>query len=74
MAKHVTELTLAELAEAGAAAAQQAAGRAYAAGLSVVGTIEVVENGRVVEQLVECSPSGELTVLKTLGFVDCVDT
>jgi hypothetical protein len=43
MAKHVTELTLAELAEAGAAAAQQAAARAHAAGLPPAGTVEYFE-------------------------------
>jgi len=49
MAKHVTELTLAELAEAGAAAAQQAATRAHAAGLPPAGTVEYFEPAAAAE-------------------------
>ena len=40
MAKHAADLSIKELAEAGAAAAQQAAARAHAAGLPSAGTIE----------------------------------
>ncbi|MBI5131414.1 MAG: hypothetical protein HZA66_18405 [Rhodopseudomonas palustris] len=47
--KRAVDLTFAELAEAGAAAAQQAADRAYAAGVTVSGTEQtdgpIVESG-----------------------------
>jgi hypothetical protein len=63
MTKHAADLTIEELAEAGAAAAQRAADQAYAAGLTVSGTIEVFEYGAVVSKLAQRDPSGAITML-----------
>jgi hypothetical protein len=63
MRKRAVDLSLEELAAMGANAALTAAQKTYAAGLSVAGTADVVEGGRVVSSLVERHPSGAVTGL-----------
>lgn len=63
MRKRAVDLSLEELAAMGANAALTAAQRAYDAGLSVAGTADVAQAGRVASSLVERRPSGTVTGL-----------
>ena len=63
MSKRAVDLSLEELAAMGANAALTAALGAYDAGLSVAGTVDVLQNGRVVSSLVERRSSGAVTAL-----------
>ena len=63
MRKRAVDLSLEELAAMGANAALQAAQKAQDAGLAVTGTVDFLEDGRVVSSLAERRPSGAVTLL-----------
>lgn len=63
MSKRAVDLSLEELAAMGASAALKSARKTYGAGLTVVGTIDVVQAGRVVSTLAQRSSAGTITAL-----------
>lgn len=63
MRKRAVDLSLEELAAIGANAALTAAQGAYDAGLPVVGTVDVIQGGRLTSSLVQRRPSGAVTDL-----------
>ena len=63
MRKRAVDLSLEELAAMGANAALKAAQKAQDAGLAVAGTVEFLEDGRIVSSLAERRPSGAVSVL-----------
>ena len=63
MRKRAVDLSLEELAAMGANAALQAGQKAQDAGLAVTGTVDFLEDGRVVSSLAERRRTGAVTVL-----------
>ena len=64
MRKRAVDLSLEELAAMGANAALKAAQKAQDAGLAVTGTVDFLEDGRIVSSLAERRPpSGAVTLL-----------
>jgi hypothetical protein len=62
MRKRAVDLSLEELAAMGANAALQAAQKARDAGLAVAGTVDFLEDGRIVSSLAERGPSGAVSL------------
>jgi hypothetical protein len=63
MRKRAVDLSLEELATVGANAALKAAQKAQDAGLAVSGTVDFLEDGRIVSSLAERLPSGAVSLL-----------
>ena len=63
MRKRAIDLSLEELAAMGANAALKAAQKAQDAGLTDTGTVDFLEDDRVVSSLAERRPSGAVTLL-----------
>jgi len=63
MSKRAPDLSLAELAAMGAAAALRAADGARDAGLVVTGTVDFVDEDQPISSLAERQPSGTVTLL-----------
>ncbi len=63
MRKRAVDLSLEELAAMGANAALKAAQKSQDAGLVVTGTVDFLEDGRIVSSLAERHPSGAVAVL-----------
>jgi hypothetical protein len=63
MRKRAVDLTLEELAAMGANAALKAAQKARNAGLTVIGTVDFLEDGHIVSSFAERSPSGGVVLL-----------
>jgi len=73
MNKRAVDLSLEELAAMGANAALKAANGAQGAGLVVVGTVDLLEDGQPVSSLAERQPSGMVTLLGAAA-VNCGST
>ncbi|MGY3451654.1 hypothetical protein [Bradyrhizobium sp. USDA 4353] len=63
MRKRAVDLSLAELAAMGANASLEAAQKAYKAGLTVTGIVDVRDGDRLVPLLAERRPSGTVSVV-----------
>jgi predicted oxidoreductase (fatty acid repression mutant protein) len=62
MRKRAVDLSLEELAAMGADAALKAVQKAQDAGLTVFGTVDFLEDGRIVSSLAERLPSGAVSL------------